>query len=247
MIVGPGGRIERLEQGRADEPRHMRRADDDIVAGQATHGHGGEDQPEPTGEGGIVGDDAVEASVVPRHEVHLVDRDDDLADAEQVDEEAVPPRLLEDAGARVDQDDREVGGRGAGHHVAGVLDVARRVGDDELARRRGEEAVGDIDRDALLALGGEPVDEEGVVEVGPLCARPCAVVGEHRELVGGDRAGVGEQAANQRRLAVVDRPAGDETEEGGHGVMVASGLIAHHGSSSRRKPEPKVVAHLCNS
>ena len=33
-----------------------------------------------------------------------------------------------------------------------------RVGDDELALVGGEEAVGDVDRDALLALGGQAVD-----------------------------------------------------------------------------------------
>jgi hypothetical protein len=47
----------------------------------------------------------------------------------------------------------EVGGRGAGGHVARVLLVARRVGDDELAPVGGEVAVGDVDGDALLALG----------------------------------------------------------------------------------------------
>ena len=62
-------------------------------------------------------------------------------------------RLGQHALARVDQDDGEVGGRGAGDHVARVLLVARRVGDDELALVGGEEAVGDVDRDALLALG----------------------------------------------------------------------------------------------
>ncbi len=42
-------------------------------------------------------------------------------------------RLDQHALARVDQDDGEVGSRGAGDHVAGVLLVARGIGDDELA------------------------------------------------------------------------------------------------------------------
>ena len=58
-----------------------------------------------------------------------------------------------------------VGVRGAGRHVAGVLLVARRVGDDERAPRRGEEAVGDVDGDALLALGLEPVEQQREVDV----------------------------------------------------------------------------------
>ena len=64
----------------------------------------------------------------------------------------------------VDQDHGGVGGAGAGHHVAGVLLVARRVGDDELALRGREVAVGDVDRDALLALGLEAVGEQRQVD-----------------------------------------------------------------------------------
>jgi hypothetical protein len=72
--------------------------------------------------------------------------------------------LRQHALARVDQDDGEVGGRGGGDHVAGVLLVARRVGDDVLARAGGEVAVGDVDGDALLALGLQAVGEERQVD-----------------------------------------------------------------------------------
>jgi 3-oxo-5alpha-steroid 4-dehydrogenase len=40
--------------------------------------------------------------------------------------------LRENAFAGIDQDDRDIGGGRARHHIAGVLFVARRVGDDEL-------------------------------------------------------------------------------------------------------------------
>src|SRR5262245_30231488 len=80
--------------------------------------------------------------------------------AQERDDEAVPAGLRQHALARVDQDHREVGGRRAGRHVARVLLVARAVGDDELALVGGEVAVGDVDRDALLALGLEAVEQE---------------------------------------------------------------------------------------
>jgi hypothetical protein len=54
---------------------------------------------------------------------------------------------------------------GAGGHVAGVLDVAGAVGDDELAVRRGGVAVGHVDGDALLALGPQAVGDEGQVDL----------------------------------------------------------------------------------
>ena len=81
------------------------------------------------------------------------------------DEVAVPAGLGQHALAGIDQDHRQIGGRGAGDHVAGVLLVAGRVGDDELAPLGGEEAVGDVDGDALLALGGQAVDQQREVEL----------------------------------------------------------------------------------
>ena len=49
-----------------------------------------------------------------------------------------------------------------------------RVGDDELAQRRGEIAVGDVDRDALLALGDEAVGQQRQIERLCRAAATCA-------------------------------------------------------------------------
>ena len=76
----------------------------------------------------------------------------------------VPPRLRENALRGVDQNDREIRGRSAGGHVARVLLVARRVRDDEFAARRFEIAVGDVDGDALLALGAQAVGEQRKID-----------------------------------------------------------------------------------
>jgi hypothetical protein len=90
-----------------------------------------------------------------------------VADAEQRGDEAVAAGLGQHALARIDQDHGKVRGRGAGDHVARVLLVAGRVGDDELALLGGEEAVGDVDGDALLALGAQAVDEQREVDPWP--------------------------------------------------------------------------------
>ncbi len=107
----------------------------------------------------------MEPGLVEVDEVHLVDGEDDVRDPEERGDEGVPPRLLDDALARVDEHDRDVRGRGARDHVARVLDVAGRVGELEAAARRDEGAVGDVDRDALLALGAQAVGEEREVDV----------------------------------------------------------------------------------
>ncbi len=122
-------------------------------------------------------------------------------------------RLREHALARVDQDHGHVGGRRAGDHVARVLLVAGGVGDDELAPVRGEEAVGDVDGDALLALGGEAVHEQREVDVAALRAPLLRVVLDGGELILEQHLGLVQQAADHGRLAVVDGAAGDEAQQ----------------------------------
>ena len=155
--------------------------------------------------------DALEDLLVVVDEVHLVDAQHEVRHAEQRREERVPPRLLDDAVARVDEDQREVGGRRAGHHVARVLDVAGGVGDDELAGRRGEVPVGDVDRDALFPLGPQAVGEQR--EVHALFAAQARRMLDRVEGVLEDLLGVVEQTTDERALAVVDRARGRESEE----------------------------------
>ena len=76
---------------------------------------------------------------------------------------------------------------------------------------RGEVAVGDVDGDALLALGPQAVGEQREVRVlvAPLARRAL----DRLELVLEDRLRVVEQPADERRLAVVDGPGGGEPQE----------------------------------
>ena len=129
------------------------------------------------------------------------------------DDEGVAPRLGEHALARIDQDDGEIGGRGAGRHVAGILLMARRVGDDEFALVGGEGAIGDIDGDALLALGRKAVDEQREIELAALRADLLRIRFERRELVLEQHLGFIEKPADQGRLAVIDAAAGDEAQQ----------------------------------
>jgi len=123
----------------------------------------------------------------------------------------VPPRLLDDAVPRIDEDERELGRRCPGHHVAGVFHVPRGVGEDERATRRREVAIGDVDGDALLALGAEAVGEQCEVDrLVPLGgARPL----DRGEGVGEDRLGVVQKSPDEGGLAVVDGARGGEPQE----------------------------------
>ena len=163
------------------------------------------------GEGLVLGDDLVVDGLVVIHEIHLVHGDHHVGDAHELGQVAVTTGLGEHALARVDQDDRDVGGGCGGHHVAGVLLVARRVGDDVLAGAGREVAVGHVDGDALLALGLQTVGKQRQIDCGQ-----AALVGgllDGGEGVGQDGLGVEQQAADQGALAVIDGAAGEEAQQ----------------------------------
>jgi hypothetical protein len=145
-------------------------------------------------------------------EVHLVDGDDDVLDAEQRDDERVPRVCVHHAVAGVDQDDRQVAGARAGRHVARVLLVARAVGDDELALGRREVAVGDVDGDALLrsALRPSTSSDRSTRRRPSLLG---AVARDGRQLVFVDHLRLVQQPADEGALAVVDAAAREQAQQ----------------------------------
>jgi hypothetical protein len=158
--------------------------------------------------------DRLEARLLEIDQVHLVDGKRDLVDAEQRQDASVPPRLGEHPAPRIDQKHGEVAIRGSGRHVARVLHVARRVGDDEFPPRGREIAIGDVDGDLLLALGLEPVDQQRKIKrPTPRPVRAPRVVLGAPHLVLVDELRVVEQSADQRALAVVDAAAGEKAEQ----------------------------------
>ena len=74
-------------------------------------------------------------------------------------------RLHQQSLARVDQDDRGIGGRGSRRHVSGVLLVPRRIRHDEAPPVGREVAVRNINGDVLLALGLQAVKQPRVVDL----------------------------------------------------------------------------------
>ena len=91
--------------------------------------------------------------------------------------------------------------------------MARRIGDDEFALVGGEEAVGDIDGDALLALGGQAVEKQREVEFAVGGTEPFRVRRERGELIVVEQLRFVQQAADQRALAVIDAAAGEEAQQ----------------------------------
>ena len=123
----------------------------------------------------------------------------------------MPAGLLGHTVACVDEDHRDVGRGGAGRHVARVLHVTRAVGDDESPQRRRERPVRHVDRDALLALGAQPVGQQGQVDVA--VTTTFADLLDVLQLVGHDLLAVVQQAPDQGALAIVDRSARHQSAE----------------------------------
>ncbi len=89
--------------------------------------------------------------------------------------------------------------------------MPRGVRDDELPLGRREIAVGDIDGDALLALGPQAVGEEGEIHIGISPSLAGFLHGCHLILEGVLR--VVKQSADEGGLAVIDGTRRGETQQ----------------------------------
>ena len=166
-------------------------------------------------------------------EVDLVDRGDDVRYTDQRRDTRMPTCLAQQAFSGVDEQHRDMGVRRSGERVAGVALVPGSIGEHVAARGAGEEPIGDVDGDPLLALGTQTVGERGQIDV--------AVVGRHSlEVICRQRAGVVQDTADERRLTVVDAAGGRETQnlsswcgnacpQEGFALLRILGRIAGHG------------------
>ena len=75
-----------------------------------------------------------------------------MTNAEQMGNECMASRLRHHSITGVDENDGQVARACARHEISGVLLVTGRIRDDEFPFRGSEVPVGDVDRNALLAL-----------------------------------------------------------------------------------------------
>jgi hypothetical protein len=90
--------------------------------------------------------------------------------------------------------------------------VTRRVGDDKGARLRRKIAIGDINRDALLALRLESVNEQREIDFLSDGAVLLGILLQRRQLIVENQLAFIEQTPDQRRLSVVDGTAGKKAQ-----------------------------------
>ena len=208
------GAFEQFDQSRPVIPRRRSAARRDVVAADAGDGNRSKaGQVERAGDRDEIGDDFVISGAVVADQIHLGDGEHDLADAHQREDVSVPARLRQHAFARINQQNSDVRIRRGRHHVARVLRMAWTVRDNELAFLSREIAVGDIDRDALLALGHQPVDEQCEIQFTAARANCFGIALQSCELIVRDGAEIIEQAADQSGLAVIDGAACDEAQK----------------------------------
>ena len=202
------------KQRRPAIPGHARASADDVVAvarGDRDRGDGRE--AELLGEASNRAAIACEAALVEADEVHLVDREHHVADAEQRDDEACR-RVCVSTPLRAST--RRMARSAVEAPVAMLRVYCSWPGVSATMKRRcrrRKEAIGDVDGDALLALGLKPVDQKREVDRVAGGAVLLGIRFERGELVLEQQLGIVEQPTDQRRLAVIDAAAGEEAQQ----------------------------------
>ena len=226
-----------MHQGGAVVPRHVLRRIDHVVAKEGAHRQEADVFESKFGcEVCVVGSNLFKPLFTPVHNVHLVDGDHHVLDAQKTNDVRVPPCLNLDPMSCVDQNDCEVTGRGARGHVSGVLLVTRAVGNDELAFAGAEVPIGHIDGDALFTFTFESIHQKRKVRLFTRGTALDAVAGDGLKLVFVDHFGVVQKASNERALAIINTAAREETQElfpfmllqvGNDVAFDQVGLVAH--------------------
>jgi hypothetical protein len=91
--------------------------------------------------------------------------------------------------------------------------VAGRIGHDEHSSISREVTVGDIDGDALVALGLETVEKQREIDVTILRSHASRVGLERCELIFEQQLRLIQEPSDQRALPVIDAAARDETQQ----------------------------------
>src|SRR4029453_9604831 len=210
-------RIERFDNGRPTVPVDPRRVFRNAVAGargnrnyrRRCHAEAGQMRRNLVA-------DLFKACRAEIDAVHLVYDNRDLLDAQQMQQIAVTPGLVADAFQRVDDQDRAVGLRGAGDHVAQEFGVTGRIDQHDVARARPETDLRGVDGDALVALGLQRIQEERPFE---RHAAPRADGFEHFQLALGQAAGLVQQPSDKSGFAVIDVADDDDADLGSGGAV----------------------------
>ena len=200
-----------LEHRGAEVPRRAIAADGDVVALHAAHGDERRGRDVDFGEkfGELRDDGAVDLLGVA-DEIHFVHEHRHLTDAEHGEKVPVTAGVFLHAARGVDHHERGLGAGSAGDHVFEKFNVAGRVDDDVPALVRLEEAARRVDRDALILLVVQRVEQEGVLERLRVAA---AVFPYGFELALRQRSGVGEETADHGGFAVIDVADGDDIQK----------------------------------
>ena len=215
-ITGHFHGFENFHQRLTAVPRRTLGLVNHVVALQRRHRHevqGSWFERDALGKLQVIGLNLLEHRLIEAFQVHLVDGDDDVLDAQQGGDKAVTLGLSLHTVAGVDQDDRQITSRCPGGHIAGVLLMAGGIGDDELTLGGAEIAVRHVDGDALLALGLQTIHQQRQVDVFTGGADLLRVFGNGFQMVFVDHLRVVQQAPNQGALTIINVAAGEKAQQ----------------------------------
>ena len=207
-------RFHMVEQSGTAIPGHGGGATHHIVAGQRRDRNGDDvGEVEALRQLAKLCLDGTESGFRIADQIHLVDGEHHVPDTDKMANGGVAARLALHSMARIDEQDRDVGVRGASRHVAGILLVPGRIDDDEAALPGLEIAPGDVDGNTLLALSLKAVEQQAEIDLVAVLQAILRGVYDCRALVLGDRGCIPQHPADQRRFAVVDRAAGEQPHD----------------------------------
>ena len=155
----------------------------------------------------------VEYRLIKIHQIHFIDCQHDVGNAQQRRQKGVASSLREHPLRGIDKNNSHVRRRRTRYHVTRVLLMPGRVRHNKLAVIGAKETVSHINGNALLSFSRQAIYQKREINVATLGALLFGVLQQRRHLILKNKLSLIEHASDQGALAIVYAAAGNESQQ----------------------------------
>ena len=158
------------------------------------------------------------------HQVHLIDRQHHVLDAQQRYQKSMTTGLGNHTRTGVYQDNCQIGRRATGNHITCILFVSRSIRNDKLTAIGREVAVSHINRNPLLTLRFQSIEQQSIVYMFACITYTLTVTFQCIQLIFVQFLTVKQQTSDQSRFSVIHRTGSQQSQQVFLFVFIQKGL-----------------------
>ena len=147
------------------------------------------------------------------HQVHLIDSQHHMFNAQQRYQKSMATCLSDDTGAGIYQNNCQIGRRATGNHITCILFVSRSIRNDKFTAIGREVTVSHVNRDSLFTLRFQAIEQQSIVYMFACIPYALTVTFQCIQLIFVQFLTVEQQTSDQSRFSVIYRTGGQQSQQ----------------------------------